>query len=112
MAEGFRHLSYAVEHNFQAENGTGLRLRKGGRVFVVCLKHWRKKMLDVDAVRDLHNTVTTEMADGAMLVVAGEFTPEATLYAAAHNMTLFNGAALVNLVKDVHVEVPLLLETG
>jgi restriction system protein len=105
VAEGFRHQSYAVEHT-----ASGLRLRKGGCAFVVHLKHWRHKLIDVAALREVHNAFTTEMADGAMVLAVGEFTPEAELYASANHMTLYNGAALVNLVKDVHVEVPLLLE--
>jgi restriction system protein len=100
VAEGFRQQSYVVEHT-----NAGPRLRKDGRVYVLNTTHCNAPVIGIGPVRDVHQTATTEMADGAVLVTSGVFTPEAQAFALLHHVTLISGDDLLQLVRDIQLDI-------
>lgn len=69
--------------------GTDRMLRQRGRPYLVCARHWRAKVIDGPAVRELALEIARRSAAGGMLLSASEvFTAQARQLARVHGITL------------------------
>jgi restriction system protein len=70
---------------------------RGGK-FVIQAKHYRK-VVGVDAVRDLYGTVVNEGANRGILVTTSHYGPQSYEFSKNKPITLIDGAALIALLR-------------
>jgi len=106
VGEGFRLQGYQVVETGGggADGGVDLVLTKpgisGGEKFLVQCKQWRAYKVGVDVVRELYGVMAARGAAGGFVVTSGRFTDEATSFASGRNVTLVNGSALRELLRQ------------
>lgn len=100
VGEAFRQEDFAVEENGGggADGGVDLRLRRGGKTFLVQCKRWKQRQVPVTAVRELFGLMAAENADGAIFVSSGSFTPDAQRFADDNGVILIDGEELLALI--------------
>ncbi len=103
VGEAYRRRGYSVEETGGrgADGGVDLKLRGNGETILVQCKRWRTQRVGVDKVRELFGVVTAERATGGILVSSGRFTNAAKSFAAGKPLTLVDGPALSQLVREV-----------
>ncbi len=103
VGEAYRRQGYDVEETGGggADGGVDLILRANGETSLVQCKRWRTQRVGVDKVRELFGVVTAEGAGRGILVTSGKFTTAAQSFAAGKPLTLVDGPALAQLVRDV-----------
>jgi restriction system protein len=107
VGEAFRRRGYQVEETGLggADGGIDLILRKNGRTELVQCKQWRTRQVKVPTVREMWGLVAHHRADGVKIVCVGEFTRDASEFAAGKSIELINGERLLELVRDVQTSV-------
>lgn len=102
VGEGFRQRGYAVQESGGggADGGVDLVLRKDGETFLVQCKQWKALKVSVSVVRELYGVMAARGAAGGFVVTSGRFTDEAEAFAQGRNIRLFNGAALLQLIRS------------
>jgi len=102
VGEGFRQRGYAVQESGGggADGGVDLVLRKDGETFLVQCKQWKTLKVNVSVVRELFGVMAARGAAGGFVVTSGQFTSEAEAFAQGRNIRLFNGAALLQLIRS------------
>lgn len=100
--EGFRQQGYQVieKGGGGADGGIDLVLRKGGDKFLVQCKQWKAFTVGVTVVRELYGVMAANGATGGFVVTSGHFTDDAKAFANGRNITLLDGAALLELIKQ------------
>lgn len=68
--------------------------------FLVQCKQWRATKVGVSVVRELFGVMAARGAAGAFVVTSGNFTDEAAAFSKGRNITLIDGAALLNELED------------
>ncbi len=103
VGEAYRRQGYDVEETGGggADGGIDLVLRGHGETVLVQCKQWRDRQVGVEKVRELFGVVTAERADRGILVTSGNFTNEAQAFKVGKPLTLVDGPALEQLVRDV-----------
>ena len=101
VAEVYRHQGYSVTKRGgpQADGGVDLEMRRGGQRLLVQCKQWGYRQVPVQRVRELLGVVTSEGADGGVLVATAGFTRDARAFAASQSIELVDGGGLVRLAK-------------
>jgi len=93
--EMFRRNGYSVmETRKGADGGIDLRLRKDGACAVVQCKHWKRRKVGVNIVREQLGIMTAEGVPQGYVVTSGQFTTEAISFAKGRPITLVDGAKL------------------
>lgn len=102
VGEGFRQQGYQVIENGGggADGGIDLVLRKDGDKFLVQCKQWKAFTVGVTVVRELYGVIAASGAAGGFVVTSGRFTDDAKDFASGRNITLMDGEALFNLIKQ------------
>lgn len=102
VGESFRQRGYAVQESGGggADGGIDLVLRKDGETFLVQCKQWRAFKVSVSVVRELYGLMAAHGAAGGFVVTSGRFTEEAEAFARGRNIRLFNGAALLQAIRN------------
>lgn len=102
VGEGFRQQGYQVTENGGggADGGVDLVLRRGGDKFLVQCKQWKAFTVGVTVVRELYGVMAANGAAGGFVVTSGRFTDDAKAFASGRNITLMDGAALLQLIKQ------------
>ncbi|MEX2605799.1 MAG: restriction endonuclease [Kiritimatiellia bacterium] len=103
VGEAYRRQGYQIEEigGGGADGGVDLILQnRKGKTLVQC-KRWRTQRVGVDKVRELYGVVMAENAAAGILVTTGTFTHDAESFAKGKPLTLVNGTALEQLVRDV-----------
>lgn len=102
VGEGFRQRGYAVQESGGggADGGVDLVLRKDGETFLVQCKQWKAFKVGVSVVRELYGVMAARGAAGGFVVTSGQFTDEAEAFARGRNIRLFNGTALLQLIRN------------
>ena len=102
VGEAYRRQGYDIqETGGAADGGIDILLRGKGETVLVQCKRWKTRSVGVDKVRELFGVVTAECADRGILVTSGKFTTAAQSFAAGKPLTLVDGPALAQLVRDV-----------
>jgi restriction system protein len=103
VGEAYRRQGYDVEETGGggADGGIDLVLRGHGETVLVQCKQWRERQVSVDKIRELFGVVTAEGADRGILVTSGNFTKDAQSFKVGKPLTLVDGPALTQLVRDV-----------
>ena len=103
VAEAFRRDGYKVTENQSAgaDGGVDVRLRKGGRRYLVQCKNWRRRSVGVKVVREMYGVVTDEDAEAVFIVCSGGFTSDATRFAEGKPIRLLGGDALLTMIERV-----------
>ena len=83
-----------------ADGGVDLVLRKNGEKFLVQCKQWKAFTVGVTIVRELYGVMAANGATGGFVVTSGHFTDEAKVFAEGRNVTLLDGVALLNLIRQ------------
>lgn len=103
LAEGFRRLGYSIQEHGDRPSDAGIDIdmrKDGSRVIVQC-KQWRTQEVGVATLRELYGVMTSEKAEGALVVTSGSFTLEAEAFAKDKPIGLIDGLALLDLVNSV-----------
>ncbi len=108
VGEAFRRQGYDVEESGGggADGGIDLVLRGHGETVLVQCKQWKVRQVGVDKVRELFGVVTSERAERGILVTSGVFTNDAHSFKVGKPLTLIDGPALVDLVRNVQPASP------
>lgn len=103
LVEAFQRQGFVVEHTGQdgADGGIDIRLSKAGAITLVQCKHWKRQQVGVQVVRELLGVVTSEGAQSGIVVTSGQFTAEATDFAAKNPIRLIDGRELVQMISEV-----------
>lgn len=103
VGEAYRRQGYDIEETGGggADGGIDLVLRGNGETVLVQCKQWKARQVGVDKVRELFGVVTAERADRGILVTSGNFTKDALSFQAGKPLTLVDGPALAQLVRNV-----------
>lgn len=103
VGEAYRRQGYDVEETggSGADGGVDLVLRGHGETVLVQCKQWRERQVGVVKVRELFGVVTAERANRGILVTSGNFTNDAQSFKVGKPLTLVDGPALAQLVRDV-----------
>jgi restriction system protein len=101
VAEGFRRLGYAVENRgwYVPNSRVHISLLKDGERMLVECREWRASQVGLAPVRELHQTMAIEQADGALLVTSGSFSADAEAFARDKPIGLIDGEALLELME-------------
>jgi restriction system protein len=108
VGEAFRRQGYTVIETGGGgtDGGVDLVLTKGNECFLVQCKQWRAFKVSVTTVRELYGVMAARGAAGGFVVTSGQFTPDATEFAAGRNITLMDGTALRKLIGGVRIAAP------
>src|SRR5690606_4794 len=100
VGEGFKRRGYGVRENGGggADGGVDLVLTKGGERFLVQCKQWKAFKVGVTTVRELYGVMAADGAAGGSVVTSGQFTKEASAFAAGRNIELVDGGLLLRLL--------------
>jgi restriction system protein len=99
LSASFRLQGYAVDAREGSESGVRLVLRKPGQKILVQCIHGTNGSVDVEAVRELHQVMSSEAASGGLVVTSEQLSPEARLWVADKPIGLIEGRALLELVS-------------
>lgn len=100
VGEWFRRRGYSVEETGGggSDGGIDLVVRKNGRRELVQCKHWKRKKVDVATVREMWGLQQHHGADAVWIVCMGEFTSDASRFAAGKPIKLVSGHQLNSLI--------------
>ena len=103
VGEVYRQQGYSVKQRggHEADGGIDLELVRGSERLIVQCKHWMKRQVPVQRVRELLGVVTAEGADQGILVATGGFTRDALQFASGKPLQLLDGQALAKLAASV-----------
>lgn len=90
VSRAFRRQGYRVLRERSAAGGdeVDLEVTKDGRRYLVQCGYWREWQVGVEAVQHLDELITEKTADGAFVVISGEFTRAAERFAGGRTMEL------------------------
>ena len=80
--------------------GVDIALLKKGERFLVECKQWRKRQVDLTAVRDLGFVIRAAGARGGYLFTCGEFTRDACELARSSRIELIDGHSINDWLSD------------
>lgn len=103
VGEAFRRQGYSVEETGLggADGGIDLILRKDGRRTLVQCKHWRRRQVPVNVVREMYSLLAHHGAHAVQIATAGGFTRDAARFAADKPITLIDGPTLLAMIRSV-----------
>jgi len=103
VGEAFRRQGYSVEETGLggADGGIDLILRKDGRRTLVQCKHWRRRQVPVNVVREMYGLLAHHGAHAVQIATAGGYTPDAARFAAGKPITLIDGPTLLAMIRSV-----------
>lgn len=103
LAEAFRREGYRVEPGGGSapDGGVDLRLFREGRLILVQCKHWKVWKVGVKIVRELRGVMSSEGADGGIVVTSGKFSGDAVDFARASGIRLVDGEELLLMIRAV-----------
>jgi len=103
IAEAFRREGYMVEPGGGSapDGGVDLRLFREGRMVLVQCKHWKTGKVGVKIVRELRGVVSSEGADGGIVVTSGKFSADAVDFARTSGIRLVDGEELLLMIRAV-----------
>lgn len=102
VGEAFRLKGYQVTESGGGgpDGGVDLVLRKGGDKFLVQCKQWKAFSVGVTVVRELYGVMASSGAAGGFVVTSGRFTVQAQEFANGRNVSLVDGPALMELIRQ------------
>jgi restriction system protein len=101
IADAFRRHGYRVREvggRGRGDGGVGVVLERDGQITVVQAKHWRRDRVGVQLVRELYGVQRAMQVQHSMFVAMGNYTADATQFAAAVGMTLVDGEELLRII--------------
>lgn len=103
LAEAFRREGYTVEPGGGSapDGGVDLRLFREGRLVLVQCKHWKVWKVGVKIVRELRGVVSSEGANGGIVVTSGKFSADAVDFARTSGIRLVDGKELLLMIRAV-----------
>jgi restriction system protein len=101
LAGAYGRLGYDIidDPEYGGARGVDVRLYKDGRLALVQTKYWRDEITQA-MVSALCDVVAAEKAAQGIIVTTGKVAPEARRFAQGKPLTLIDGPALWELVKD------------
>jgi len=101
LAQSFRAQGYDVEERARADSRDGLRfvLRKSNQRILVRSLHRTGAQVGVEAVRGLHEVMSSEAASGGLIVTSEEVGSDARAWVADKPIGLIEGRALIELIN-------------
>ncbi len=100
LGESFRLQGYAVEEREPNESdGLCAVLRKSGQKIAVRCIHGTGLAIDVEAMSELHQAMSSEAASGGLIVTSEAVSSEAKAWVADKPIGLIEGRALLELVN-------------
>jgi restriction system protein len=76
-------------------------LFREGRLILVQCKHWKVWKVGVKIVRELRGVVSSEGADGGIVVTSGKFSGDAVDFARTSGIRLVDGEELLLMIRAV-----------
>jgi len=100
LEEAYRRRGFAIRRppSEGADGGIDLDLERNGRRYLVQCKHWKRRRVGVQVIREIFGVLTAERAAGAFVVTSGSFTPEAVRFAARKPIRLVDGEKLEQMI--------------
>jgi restriction system protein len=114
VGEAYRRQGYQITETGQggADGGVDVVLRRDGRTTLVQCKHWRSQRVSVSVVREMYGLLAHHGADAVKIVCTGVFTADAVDFARGKPIELIDGAALLELVRQVQAGPPVNTVSG
>jgi restriction system protein len=100
IGEQYRRQGYKVEETGGPDGAVDLVLRGHGETVLVQCGQWRERQVGVAKVRELVGAVSAAHATRGILVTSGSFSADALSFKPAKPLTLVDGPALVQLVRE------------
>ncbi|HDX9006506.1 TPA: restriction endonuclease [Aeromonas dhakensis] len=82
-----------------ADGGIDIILHRSNELHLVQCKQWRSNSVSVSVVRELYGLIAAHGADGGYVVTSGRFTKDAVEFAKGRDITLIDGAQLLQYIK-------------
>ncbi len=107
LCEAFRRQGFVVEHTGKdgPDGGVDLILNKAGGITLVQCKHWGARLVGVRVVRELLGVVSSEGVQSGIVVTSGQFSADATDFAAKNPIRLIDGQELTQMISKVRASV-------
>ena len=103
VRESFQRQGYTlIEAARGATSGGELMLRRERETVLVQCRHWRDPRVGVEVVAALQRAMSTRGAGGGFVLTRGRFAREAQALAAAGNIRLVDGPALLGLIRKAN----------
>jgi len=101
LVRSFRAQGYDVEERPRADPRVGLRfiLRKSNQRILVRSLHRTGAQVGIEAVRGLHEVMSSEAASGGLIVTSEEVSSDARAWVAEKPIGLIEGRALLELIN-------------
>jgi restriction system protein len=90
---------YEVER--QAGAGADFAVHKAGHTVLVSCKRWKAASHGIEPLRELHAAVAARDADAGIYIATGELTDNARRFAQENNISVMQGADLVQLLATL-----------
>ena len=107
-AEALRGSGFKVRENpgdeAGADGGIDLLAERGGSVYAVQCKHWRRKDVGVSVVRETFGAMAARGDDACMVVCSGPFSATARDWARGKPVHLVDGRALARMLDGKRFE--------
>ncbi len=102
VGEAFTRQGYRIKDTPPGpDGGVDIRMTKNGVHYLVQCKHYKASRVSVSVVRELYGVMTSEGADGGLIVTSGRFTRDALSFGSRHGIRLIDGPALNAMIKGV-----------
>jgi restriction system protein len=101
IIDAFHRRGYVVEDSLHDDNGLAeLLLYRNGATMLVQCRGWRRRSLDVDAVRDVHAHMLSQHARSARILAIGDYTDAAWNQVVGKPVELVYGQTLLDLLES------------
>ena len=95
VAEYFRRLHFSIEETKgEKKIGVNFTAKKGGEKYLIQCRQLKSSQVGIDDIRGFPEVVSTAGTTGGIVVISGEFTKEAMIFARANNIMLLDGNEL------------------
>lgn len=84
-----------------ADGGVDVRFKNDGKLILVQCKNWKANKVNVKVVRELYGVMAAEGAQGGLIVTAGTYTKDASVFAKGKSIDLIDGQKLEKMVAEV-----------
>lgn len=92
------------EHSSGLDEGSQWVMWSEGEKYIFHAQQWRSLKVGVEVLRELQFLMDGIGAEGGLAFTTGAFTPAAKAYASSRAITLLDGAALQQLLRDYEAE--------
>ena len=102
VGEALRREGYRVEQcgGRGPDGGVDLVARRDGKTLLVQCKHWKRRDVGVNIIREMFGVMVAEKADECMVITTGNFSQAAEKFAHGKPVRLVDGVGLARMLGE------------